>query len=55
LGSDSKAGFDASRDFYRPELENYLSDTFGIKVDLVLKSVLKNNIEKNILNEAIPV
>ncbi|MDK2834139.1 MAG: uncharacterized protein PWQ51_2405 [Methanolobus sp.] len=37
------------------ELENYLSDTLGIKVDLVLKSALKTNIGKNILNEALPV
>lgn len=37
------------------ELENYLSDTLGIKVDLVLKSSLKPNIEKNILNEAVLV
>ncbi len=37
------------------ELENYLSDTLGVKVDLVLKSALKPNIEKYILNEAVPV
>ncbi|WP_407356644.1 nucleotidyltransferase family protein [Methanolobus sp. WCC5] len=37
------------------ELENYLSDTLGIKVDLVLKSALKPDIGKNILNEAVPV
>ncbi|MDP2215784.1 MAG: nucleotidyltransferase family protein [Methanolobus sp.] len=37
------------------ELENCLSDTLGIKVDLVLKRALKPNIGKNILNEAIPV
>lgn len=37
------------------ELENYLSDTLGIKVDLVLKSALKPNIQKCILNEAVPV
>ncbi|KXS40171.1 MAG: DNA polymerase beta domain protein region, partial [Methanohalophilus sp. T328-1] len=37
------------------ELENYLSDTLGIKVDLVHKKALKPNIGKNILNEATPV
>lgn len=37
------------------ELENYLSDTLGIKVDLVLKSALKPHIEKYILDEIIPV
>lgn len=31
------------------ELENYLSDTIGIKVDLVMKRVLKPKIGKNIL------
>ncbi|MDK2834677.1 MAG: uncharacterized protein PWP14_1863 [Methanolobus sp.] len=37
------------------ELENYLSDTLGIKVDLVLKSALKPDIGKDILSEAVPV
>jgi hypothetical protein len=37
------------------ELENYLSATLGIKVDLVLKKALKPNIGKNILSEAVPV
>lgn len=37
------------------ELENYLSTTLGIKVDLVLKTALKPNIGKNILSEAVPV
>ncbi|KXS40452.1 nucleotidyltransferase family protein [Methanolobus zinderi] len=37
------------------ELENYLSDTLGVKVDLVLKSALKPNIGENILNEAVSV
>ncbi|WP_129597761.1 nucleotidyltransferase family protein [Methanohalophilus profundi] len=32
-------------------LENYLSDTLGIKVDLVMKDSLKPNIGKYILNE----
>ena len=33
------------------ELENYLSDTIGIKVDLVMKRVLKPRIGENILAE----
>jgi hypothetical protein len=32
-------------------LENYLSDTLGIKVDLIMKDSLKPNIGKYILNE----
>jgi len=32
-------------------LENYLSDTLGVKVDLVMKDALKPNIGKHILNE----
>lgn len=32
-------------------LENYLSDNLGIKVDLVMKDSLKPNIGKHILNE----
>lgn len=35
------------------ELENYLSDAIGIKVDLVMKRVLKPTIGKNILAEVI--
>ena len=35
------------------ELENYLSDTIGFKVDLVMKRVLKPRIAKNILAEVI--
>lgn len=34
------------------ELEDYLSDLLGIKVDLVMKSSLKPNIGKRILSEA---
>lgn len=37
------------------ELENYLSTTLGIKVDLVLKTALKPNTGKNILSEAVPI
>nr|WP_321429651.1 nucleotidyltransferase family protein [uncultured Methanolobus sp.] len=32
-------------------LENYLSDSLGIKVDLVMKDALKPNIRKYVLNE----
>jgi predicted nucleotidyltransferase len=35
------------------ELENYLSDILGVKVDLVMKSALKPNIGKRILNEVV--
>ena len=33
------------------ELEDHLSDLLGVKVDLVMKSALKPNIGKRILNE----
>jgi len=36
-------------------MENYLSDTLGVKVDLVMKDSLKPAIGKVILNEATPV
>lgn len=36
-------------------LENHLSDTLGVKVDLVMKDSLKPAIGKNILREVIPV
>jgi len=36
-------------------LENYLSDTLGVKVDLVMKDSLKPAIGKNILREVVPV
>jgi len=35
------------------ELENYLSDLLGVKVDLVEKSALKPRIGKRILNEVV--
>jgi predicted nucleotidyltransferase len=35
------------------ELENYLCDILGVKVDLVMKSALKPNIGKRILNEVV--
>ena len=37
------------------ELENYLTDQLGIKVDLVMKDALKENIGKNILRDARPI
>ncbi|MBE0479241.1 nucleotidyltransferase family protein [Candidatus Aerophobetes bacterium] len=36
-------------------LENYLSDLLGRKVDLVMKRALKPNIGKAILEEVIPI
>ncbi len=35
------------------ELENYLSDMLGVKVDLVMKDALKPRLKKKILNEAV--
>ncbi|HLD70903.1 MAG TPA: nucleotidyltransferase family protein [Negativicutes bacterium] len=35
------------------DLENYLSDTFGINVDLVMKNALKPAIGKKILSEVV--
>ncbi len=37
------------------EMENYLSDTLGVKVDLVEKSGLKPRIGDRILREVVPV
>jgi predicted nucleotidyltransferase len=37
------------------ELENYLSDLLGIKVDLVLKDSLKPRIEERVGREVVPV
>lgn len=37
------------------ELENYLSDLLGVKVDLVMKDALKPGIGERILRELIPV
>jgi predicted nucleotidyltransferase len=36
-------------------IENHLSDSLGIKVDLVMKDSLKPAIGKNVLREAVPV
>lgn len=37
------------------ELENYLSDLLGVKVDLVMKDALKPHIGKRILEEVMMV
>jgi len=37
------------------ELEEYLSEVIGIKVDLVMKDTLKPRIKEKILREAIPI
>jgi predicted nucleotidyltransferase len=37
------------------ELENYLSDILGVKVDLVMKDSLKPRLKEWILNEAVYV
>ena len=37
------------------ELENYLSDLLGVKVDLVMKDALKPRIGQRILNEVVTV
>jgi len=37
------------------ELENFLSDHLGLKVDLVMKDALKPNIAIRILSEAVEV
>lgn len=35
------------------ELENYLSDILGVKVDLVMKEGIKPRLKERILNEAV--
>ena len=37
------------------ELENYLSDLLGVKVDLVMKEGIKPRLKERILNEAVYV
>jgi hypothetical protein len=37
------------------ELENFLSDTLGVKVDLVMKDALKPRIREGVMREAIAV
>ncbi len=41
--------------FMYMELEEFLSEALGIKVDLVMKDTLKLRIKEKILKEAIPV
>ena len=63
LGEQKKGSdLDVLVDFYKTidlfkyiELENYLSEILGVKVDLVMKDALKPRIKDRILNEAIPV
>lgn len=48
--------FDRSIDLLKfVNLENYLSDILGIKVDLVMKGALKPRIGKHILREVIKI
>ncbi len=37
------------------ELENYLSDTLGVKVDLAMKDALKRRIGERILKEVVEI
>jgi len=37
------------------ELENYLSDNIGVKIDLVMKDSLKPRIGRQILSEAVTI
>ncbi len=37
------------------ELENFLSEKLGVKVDLVMNDTLKPRIKDRILKEAVPV
>jgi predicted nucleotidyltransferase len=37
------------------EMENYLSDRLGVKVDLVLRDSLKPHIGQRVLQEAVPI
>src|SRR5437016_6109926 len=37
------------------EVENYLSDVLGVKVDLVLRDALKPKIGERVLREVVPV
>ena len=58
----SSSDLDVLVDFYEPislfryvELENFLSDKLTVKVDLVMRDVLKPRIKNIILNEAVYV
>ncbi len=37
------------------ELENYLSDVLGVKIDLVMKDALKPRIRERVLSEVVPI
>ncbi len=37
------------------ELEHYLTDALGVKVDLVMRDALKPTIEARVLDEVVPV
>jgi predicted nucleotidyltransferase len=57
-----KSDLDVLVDFSEPisllkfvELENFLSDSIGVKVDLVMKNALKPRIGKHILEEVVAV
>ncbi|MFH1777874.1 MAG: nucleotidyltransferase family protein [Candidatus Omnitrophota bacterium] len=59
---DANSDLDILVEFYKPigffafiDLENYLKDLLGVKVDLVSKKALKPTIGKYILNEVIMV
>jgi len=48
--------YETPPDFFQfIELEDYLSEILGVKVDLVMKSALRPRIGKRILAESIPV
>jgi predicted nucleotidyltransferase len=48
--------FDVTPSLFRfIALENYLTDSLGVKVDLVMRSALKPRIGQRILAEAVPV
>ena len=53
---DVLVGFSETIDLFTfVELENYLSDILGVKVDLVMKDSLKPRLKDRILNEAVYV
>ena len=48
--------FDRTPDLFQYiELEDYLGELLEVKVDLVMKSALKPQLEQRILHEAVPV
>ena len=61
-GEKEKSDLDILVEFEEPisllkfiELENYLSDSIGVKVDLVMKNALKPRIGKHILKEVVNI